>query len=205
MLLDWDPRRVYRELIPDPAALDWFLAEVCTMEWNAALDAGRPFGEACAELAAQWPDHAELVHAWERQDEMVAGEVPGVADLVRQLRHAGVPLFLLTNMPADIFAARRRTYDVLGLFDGAVVSGEEGVLKPSAEIFDRLARRYRLAPPETLFFDDQEANIRGARAAGFRAHGFVDAPALAAALGAHGLLGVPPGSAGVPVTRVHSD
>jgi len=187
VLLEWEPGLVYRELIPDPAKREWFLAEVCTPEWNALLDAGRPFDEACAELAARHPAHAHLVQAWRRQDDMIAGEIGGTAELVSGLRDRGVPLYLLTNMPADVFAARREQYPVLRQFDGAVVSGEEGVLKPSPEIFARLRDRYRLDPAATLFVDDADVNVRGGRAAGFRAHHFVDPPTLAFELRAHGL------------------
>jgi len=187
VLLDWDPGLVYRKLIPEPERLEWFLAEICNTDWNATLDAGRPFDEACDELAARFPEHAELIHAWKRQDEMIAGEIAGTADLVATLSDAGVPLYLLTNMPAGVFAARRERYPVLGRFDGAVVSGEEGVLKPSADIFGRLRNRFGLVPAETLFVDDVEANVEGARAAGFLAYRFVSPPALAAALRDHGL------------------
>jgi 2-haloacid dehalogenase len=182
VLLDWDPHHLYRDLIADDETRDWFLAEVCTTEWNLSLDAGRPFDEACDELAARHPDHADLVHAWKRQDEMIAGEVAGSADLVRSLKAAGVPLYLLTNMPAEVFAARRDRYDVLRAFDGAVVSGEEGVLKPSAEIFEILVSRFELNPASTLFIDDSEVNVRGARDAGLQAHRFVDAATLAPVL-----------------------
>jgi len=187
VLLEWDPALVYRDLIPDPADLQRFLTEVCSPEWNAALDAGRPFDDACAGLAARHPDHAELIHAWKRQDEMIAGEIAGTAALVARLDDAGTPLYLLTNMPADVFAARRARHPVLQRFDGAVVSGEEGVLKPSPEIFAILRDRYRLDPATTLFVDDLEANVAGARAAGFLAHRFVDPPTLAAALRDYGL------------------
>jgi len=189
VLLEWDPRLVYRELLPDPGDLDRFLAEVCTPEWNATLDAGRPFDEACDELASRHPDLAALVHAWKRQDEMIAGEIAGTAELVGRLHDAGIPLYLLTNMPAEVFAARHRRYPVLSRFDGAVVSGEEGVLKPSPEIFAILRGRYSLEPASTLFVDDMEVNVAGARAAGFLAHRFVDAPGLAAVLREHGLGG----------------
>lgn len=188
VLLEWDPGLVYRELIPDPAELDWFLSEVCTPEWNGTLDAGRPFDEACDELAARHPSYADRVHAWKRQDDMIAGEIAGTAELVYRLRENAVPLYLLTNMPAGVFAARRERYPVLRRFDGAVVSGEEGVLKPSPMIFARLRDRYGLDPAATLFIDDAEVNVRGARAAGFRAHHFVDPATLALELRYCGLL-----------------
>jgi len=186
VLLDYDPRLLYRELIADSVELEWFLAEVCTPEWNGTLDAGCPFDEASAELVARHPDHAELVHAWRRQDAMIAGEIAGTVELVTRLRRAGVPLYLLTNMPADVFAVRRERFPVLAEFDGAVVSGEEGVLKPSPEIFARLRARFGLVPGETLFVDDAEVNVAGAREAGFVAHRFVDPPTLAVALREHG-------------------
>lgn len=188
VLLDWDPRHLYRRLIPDPAEREWFLSEVCTPEWNATLDAGRSFDEACDELAGRFPAHAEHIHAWKRQDEMVAGAVPGTAALVRRLRGRSVPLYLLTNMPTDVFRARVKRFAVLREFDGAVVSGDEGVLKPSPEIFERLSHRYGLDPAASLFIDDSDVNVRGARAAGFVAHRFVDAPSLASVLEEHGLI-----------------
>jgi 2-haloacid dehalogenase len=188
VLLEWDPGRVYRPLIPDPVELDRFFAEVCTSEWNETLDAGRPFDEACDELAARFPEQAELVHAWRRQDDMVAGEIAGTVELVTRLRATGCPLYLLTNMPADVFEARQQRYAVLREFDGWVVSGEEGVLKPSPEIFEVLTTRYDLDPGETLFIDDAERNTVGAAAVGFRTHRFVDPPSLSGALVDHGLL-----------------
>lgn len=188
VLLRWDPRLVYASLIPDPDELDRFLAEVCTPAWNGELDAGRPFDEACADLTARHPGKADLTRAWGRQDEMIAGEVAGSADLVARLRSAGVALYLLTNMPSDVFAARRARWPVLRSFDGAVVSGDEGVLKPASEIFQRLIGRFDLEPATTLFVDDQAVNVEGAEALGFVGHRFVDADGLEDRLVELGLL-----------------
>lgn len=193
VLLDWDPRHLYRTLIDDADDLERFLAEVCTSDWNSTLDAGRSFDEACGELAALHPARADLIHAWKRQDEMIAGEVPGMRDIVAALRARGVPLYLLTNMPAPVFKDRLATYDVLQGFDGAVVSGREGVLKPSPEIFELLIRRYGLDPEATLFVDDSAANVAGARSAGLEAHLFIGAADLADELARRGVL---PGGAG---------
>ena len=188
VLLEWDPRQVYRQLIDDEAEMDRFLAEVMTMEWNLTLDAGRSFDEACDELAARHPQHTDLVHAWKRQDEMIVGEVAGVAALVHELRAQGTPLYLLTNMPADVFDDRLASWAVLQGFDGAIVSGSEKVVKPSREIFELLTTRFGLEPAETLFIDDSEPNVRGAESAGFHAHHFTGADGLQRRLVALGLL-----------------
>src|SRR3546814_13661148 len=86
---------------------------------------------------------------------MIAGEVAGTADYVRELRASGVPLYLLTNMPTDVFAPRHAKYGLPKGFDGAVVSGDEGVLKPSPEIFQMDTSSVGLEPAETLVSDDR--------------------------------------------------
>ena len=188
VLLDWDPRHLYRRLVDDEEELERFLAEVCTPAFNAELDAGRPFDEACAALAAEHPDQAELVHAWARQADMIRGEVEGTAALVDRLAAREVPRYLLTNMPRWVFDERRAAYPVLQRFDGAVVSGDEGVLKPDPAIFQLLVDRFGLLPATTLFIDDSPVNVEGARAAGFVAHHFTDADALERELVALALL-----------------
>jgi 2-haloacid dehalogenase len=182
VLLDWNPRHLYERLIEDPVELDRFLAEVCTLEWNLTFDAGTPFDEGCRALALEHPEHAQLIHAWKRQSEMVRGEIAGTRGVVERLHAAGVPLYLLTNMPAEVFEERRRTYDVFGYFEGAVVSGIDGVLKPSREIFDLVVARFGLAPERTLFIDDSDRNVRAAADAGFVVHHFTDAATLDAAV-----------------------
>lgn len=188
VLLDWHPRHLYRRLIADEAELERFLAQVCTLDWNLTLDAGRPFDEACAELAARHPDHADLVHAWVRQAEMIRGEVPGMAALVDRLARRGVPRYLLTNMPRWVFDERQAAYPVLRRFDGAVVSGDEGIVKPDPAIFRLALTRFGLDPATTLFVDDSAVNVEAAADLGFRVHHFVDAPGLEQELVALGVL-----------------
>lgn len=55
VLLDWNPRYLYRTLLADEAEVERFLAQVCTPEWNAAQDAGRTWAEGVAELTARFP------------------------------------------------------------------------------------------------------------------------------------------------------
>ena len=75
VLIDWDPRHLYRKLfLNDEPGMERFLAEVCTLEWNAAQDAGRSWAEATALLRARHPDRAELIDAYHlRWPEMLGG------------------------------------------------------------------------------------------------------------------------------------
>ena len=59
VLIAWDPRRLYRQLIDDEERMDWFLREVCNSAWNEQQDAGRPWSEATALLRGRYPEHAD--------------------------------------------------------------------------------------------------------------------------------------------------
>ncbi len=176
VLLDWDPRHLYRKLFRDEGAMERFLTEVCTMDWHAQHDRGVSYERSCAELAAAHPQSAELIWAWGwRSEEMVAGPLDGTVAIVRELKDAGVPRYLLTNMEMVTWPQRVARFPFLRWFDGAVVSGFEGVAKPDAEIFERLLERFDLVPARTLFVDDSAANVRAARALGLQTLHF-DAP-----------------------------
>ena len=125
VLLDWNPRYLYRKLFDDEEAMERFLGEVCTMKWHEANDRGVPFEVTCAQLAEEHPEHAEHIWAWgTRTEEMVGGPIDGTVAILRELAQTGsVRLFALTNMEAHTYPLRRERYDFL-----RVVRGHRGVL-----------------------------------------------------------------------------
>ncbi len=169
VLIDWNPRYLYRKLFPgDEAGMEAFLAEVTTAEWNLQQDAGRPWDEAVEALAAEHPDRRELIAAfWHRWDEMLGGPIEPTVAIVDELRSAGHRLFALTNWSAETFPIARERYPFLGWFEGIVVSGEVRAAKPDERIFRHLLERYGLDPAQTLFIDDSRANVAAAAALGF--------------------------------------
>ena len=74
-----------------------------------------------------------------------------------------------------------------GSFDGAFFSCRVGTSKPSRAFFDHVVEQVRIAPDALLLIDDHEANVEGARAAGWNAalHTFGDD--LRETLAGHGL------------------
>ncbi len=164
VLLDWDPRYLYRKLFDDEQAMERFLTEICTPEWHHVHDLGVPVERSCAELACAHPECAELIWAWgRRSEEMIAGPIYGSVEILRELKAAGVPCYALTNMEAETYPVRRERYAFMRWFDGAVVSAFEGRAKPDPEIFKRLLGRYRLTPSATAMIDDRPANLEAAR------------------------------------------
>ena len=190
VLIDWDPRYVYRDLFPDDAAeMEAFLTDVTSSTWNHQMDAGKPWADAVAELVQKHPERRDLIEAyWTRWAEMLHGPISGTVEVLRELREAGVALYALTNWSAETFPVARERFDFLGWFEGIVVSGEEGVAKPDPLIYRILLDRHAIAPGCALFVDDREENVAAAIAEGMKGVVFTSPEALRADLVEHGLL-----------------
>jgi 2-haloacid dehalogenase len=190
VLIDWDPRYVYRELFADPADMEEFLASVCTRDWHRAHDLGVDITRSCAELAAEHPEHRDLIMVWaERGEEMVAGQLDGTVEILAEVKAAGLPCYALSNMEPDAFRVRRTRFPFMDWFDGHVISGLERVAKPDPRIFEILLRRHGLRPERTVFIDDQARNIAAARELGLIGLQFSSAAQLRADLQALDLYG----------------
>jgi len=99
---------------------------------------------------------------------------PAMPQWARDLRAAGIPTALLSNMPVTV-----RDYvlgcDWLPDFDARVFSCDFGQCKPAPEIYQHCLRQLGISPQDALFLDDRKANIRAAEAQGWSAVLFTDA------------------------------
>ncbi|MEM1044720.1 MAG: HAD family phosphatase [Pseudomonadota bacterium] len=173
VLLDWNPRHLYRKLIDDAAEMEAFLAEICTPDWNFQQDLGRTWHEATEILIRRHPEKASLIRAFDdRWEETVAGPIEGSVALLRTLHGKGTPLYAITNFSAEKFPLMTARYDFFACFEDIVVSGEERTCKPAAEIFDIFLERSGRNAGQCLFIDDSELNIAGAEAVGLNTHHF---------------------------------
>jgi 2-haloacid dehalogenase len=191
VLIDWDPRYLYRSLFGgNEEAMETFLAEVTTPEWNQQQDAGRPWTEAIESLSREHPERRELISAyWHRWPETLGEAIEPTVEILGELRRAGVRLFALSNWSAETFPIARPRYPFLEWFEGIVISGDVRLVKPDARIFRHLLERYGLEPRSSVFIDDSEANVQAARELGMTGIRFADAQTLRRDLAALGLLG----------------
>ena len=167
VLIDWNPRYLYRKIFDTEDEVEFFLTEVCTPGWNHQMDQGKPFDEAVAELRSAYPRYAREIEAYrDRWTEMLGGQIE-TSRLLPVLKDRGYPLYALTNWSAETFPVALERYDFLECFEDIVVSGEEGLAKPEEEIFHRLVDRTGLDPASTVFIDDSAANIEAAEHTGF--------------------------------------
>ena len=118
--------------------------------------------EAEARMRADLPERLhgavhELVSRW---DEPIL-PIPGMYELVQELKQKGYGIYLLSNA-----SHRQHEYwkkvTVAPLFDGTFISADEGVMKPGCEYFLRALNRFGLKAEECFFVDDMPSNVEGA-------------------------------------------
>jgi len=200
VLIDWDPRYLYRQLLPE-GEVEAFLDEIGFAAWNHAQDAGGTWSDAVAAHVARHPHRRELIEAYpQRFLETLGGPIQGTVAILEELHARGVPLLALTNWSAETFRIARREFDFLDLFDAIVVSGEERVAKPDPRIFQILLDRHGLDAAHTIVIDDAPANVTAAREVGLVAIRYESPSSLREQLVAAGLL-----LATGPVTRPSGD
>lgn len=168
VLIDWNPRYVYRDIFDTEERIDWFFENICTNEWNENQDAGRSLLEATEELVAKYPEYEMEVRAYyDRWEEMLGGPIPETVEILRSLKETKkYKMYALTNWSAETFPVALQRYDFLQWFDGIVMSGEERTRKPFPEIYQVLLDRFEVNSSEALFIDDSLRNIKGAEAIG---------------------------------------
>ena len=188
VLIPWDPRWLFRQLLADDDAVEHFLHEVDFNAWNRAHDAGLPFAEGIAAHSAAFPQHRALFEAFfERWVETIGPPIEDSVALARELRQGGYRTLALTNFSAETFPRALERHPYLAEFEGIVVSGHERLMKPDAAIYRLLCDRYGVNPQRAVFIDDSPANVDGARAVGMHAVHFQSPGQLRGALRALGV------------------
>lgn len=189
VLLDWNPRHLYRKVFVDQKELNYFLAEICSPEWNAQMDAGKPFREAIAELVRQHPRYAEQIQIYfSRWEEMMGGSIPETVRILEELKQGGCQLAALSNWSRETFPLVQGRYDFLDWFDPLLISGRLGVAKPAPEIYRILLQVTGWGAEDCLFIDDVLENVQEASRQGFEAIHFQTPANLRKELAERGLL-----------------
>ena len=188
VLLDWDPRYLYRRIFSDDGAVEAFLAETGLLELNLEFDRGEPFAPGLARLARRFPQHAGALAAFDaRWLETVGGVIAGPLALLERLLEAGLPVYAISNFSREKFNVALDAFPFLRRFHDIVISGDLKILKPDPRIYAALIERRRFDPARAFFIDDNERNVAAARRLGMRAHHYRGPAALFADCRALGL------------------
>ena len=188
VLIDWQPALAIAAGVGAVEAERFLTAEDFDfMAWNHLQDSGRLWADGVAEVRRSHPHWVPHAEAYLTHFPASLAEVPGTADVVRDLHAAGVPLFGLTNWSDELYyphAAGR--FEVLAMLDHVVVSGEVKVAKPDPRAYELVAEHAGIPLDRMAFVDDRQDNVDAAVALGMDGILFTDAAGLRAQLRARG-------------------
>ena len=100
---------------------------------------------------------------------------PEVLSLIQRAREAGIRVGLLSNSWGDGQYDPYAGYDLDGIFDAVVISGDTGTRKPDAAIYLIATDELGVSPRECVFADDTAANLPVAEELGMATVHFTDA------------------------------
>jgi len=189
VLIDWNPRYVYKTVFDTEEEVEWFLENVTTGDWNENQDAGYPLEKATEELVLKHPEWEHQIRAYYgRWTEMLGEALHDTVEIFKQLKEKyDFKFYALTNWSHETFPIALERFDFLKWFDGIVVSGEEKTRKPFPEFFKILTDRYNINPSEAVLIDDNLRNIHGAEAVGINGIHFTNAEQLKTSLKEYGI------------------
>jgi 2-haloacid dehalogenase len=168
VLVDWNPAYLFLPVFGgDEEKCRFFTDNVCNREWFTRMDRGEDMDKCVAELQVQYPQYADAVAMFrDRWFEMCNGDIPGMLEIIQDLKNKGVGVYGLTNWPAETFTEARKRFRTLAAIDNYVVSSSVKLAKPEPEIFQLLLSKYDLKADECVFIDDRKDNVNAAIALG---------------------------------------
>lgn len=164
VLIDWEPKRLYKKIFDDQKEMDYFLSEICTPDWNEQQDAGRPLELATNILLEKHPEYnAEILAFYDRWEEMLGGTIEGTVNILKEIKSKeSYKVVALTNWSGETFPIALERFEFLQLFEGILVSGDEKMKKPDPKIYQLLLDRYNIHPSNAVFIDDNLRNVKAA-------------------------------------------
>lgn len=171
VLLDWNRRYLYEKVFAgEPEKMEYFLTNICSLEWNLQMDRGYPFERAIDELSSQYPEWEEPIRAYySRWEEMLHGAIEPTVAILRSLKREGYPLYALSNWSDQTYRRVQGNFEFFDWFDGILLSGEVGLVKPDLRIFQLFLERIGRTAEECIYIDDTLSNVEVARQLGFQA------------------------------------
>jgi 2-haloacid dehalogenase len=188
VLIEWQPERFFDATVGEGRRREMFEA-IDLHDINDEVDRGANFRDTIYAAADANPEFRAEVRMWhDNWLELATPAIPQSVRILRSLRAKGVPVFALTNFGIQTFEIAEPVYPFLGEFDRRYISGHMGVIKPDAEIYQRLEDDCGIDPATLLFTDDRIDNIRAANARGWQIHLFEGPQGWADCVVSHGLL-----------------
>ena len=119
VLIDWNPRYMYRKIFKTEEEMEWFLENITTGDWNENQDAGYPLHKATEELIAKHSEWESEIRAYYgRWIEMLGEQIHDTVGILKGLRaNAAYKIYALTNWSAETFPKALERFEFLQWLD----------------------------------------------------------------------------------------
>lgn len=165
VLVDFRWRELMDELNLTKEDKDRFEVYVFGSKWWHEYDHGTLEEEEIVKhLREDNTEHREAFDlVWKNRDQLVKPYEYSV-EWIKGLQERGYKVYLLSNYPENLFTmhAENGSFPFLDFVDGKVVSAFVKMIKPDADIYECLMKKYGLKAEECIFIDDREENVQGA-------------------------------------------
>ena len=172
VLVSFYPDIYISQFITKKGEIDYY-EQICfkSAEWKCGDLGTKSRGEIIDAICEKYPDDAATVREiMANCDDMLRVSKKNT-DLIKRLKASGIGVYYLSNTNEHAFEFMTSTYEVFSYLDGGIASYRDGVIKPSADIFELFLSRYGKTAEECVFVDDMPQNVDGAKAVGL--HGIV--------------------------------
>src|SRR5438309_2079538 len=104
VLVQWNPANLYNKIFKDKKEVDYFLNNICTMDWHTEQDAGRSPEEGTETLVKEHPDWEHPIRIfYARWKEMFSGPIEGSVQILKELKQKGYKVYALSNWNAELY------------------------------------------------------------------------------------------------------
>ena len=173
VLIDWDPKHLYRKIFDTEQEVDFFLTHIATSDWNETQDGGRSLKDGTDLLLKQFPEDKwkePITAFYDRWIEMLGGPVTGTVEILKQcIDDPALQVYALTNWSGETWPIALQEFEFLHWFEGVLVSGQEGMRKPVREFYQLMMDRFKIEKESALFIDDNQRNVDASNAFGLNA------------------------------------
>ena len=163
VLVAWDPISVFRSLgFAEDDIEPIANATINSPEWDEFDRSARPDEEILESLIQNAPEYEkEILLFWEHVGESIR-TYPYAVEWIEDFKQKGYRVYILSNYSSYTYEKTREALKCTELADGRLFSYEVKQVKPEAEFYQTLLKRYELIPEECVFIDDKQENVDGA-------------------------------------------
>lgn len=163
VIISWNPKYIVSHYTSDEDVQDELMTNLFGSPHWLSFDEGSLTREQVISNVRETlpeehhPTVHDMVHHWHKH----APPIPGMEELVRELKEQGYQIYLLSNTNIH-FDEYKDTIPALQYFDGYYISAKAKLMKPQREIYHDFLKTFSLTASESIFIDDIADNIASA-------------------------------------------